>query len=254
MISRREVIATGAALALVGCAQETSEGTKMTIKTPGDALAGVAGKRIVFAHQSVGGNILEGVALLSAESAVALNVSETDSPPEIGAGLYHFYVGENGAPMGKIEHFARVMSASGAPAVDVALLKLCYVDITAASDAGAIADKYVATLETLKAERPDVAFIAVTCPLTAIRSGAKESLKKMLGRGAPDVEDNAQRTRFNEALRARIPADRLFDLAAAESIANPPSLAAEFTNDGGHLNETGQRRVAADFLRVIASV
>lgn len=226
----------------------------MAIEAPAEVFAEVAGKRILFAHQSVGGNILEGVSGLAAEAGVALNVAETESPPAAGPGLYHFHVGENGAPDGKIAHFARIVSAAGAPAVDVALLKLCYVDVTAQSDAAAIAAKYVETYSALQTQRPEVKFIAVTCPLTAIRSGPKETLKTLLGRGAPDAADNAQRTRFNEILRARFAADRLFDLAAAETVSAPPSLAAEFTNDGGHLNEKGRRRVAAAFVRAIAKV
>lgn len=254
MITRRDVMLTGAALALAGCTQKTTESPKMAIETPADALAGTAGKRVLFAHQSVGRNILDGVELLSRDGGAALNVRETDSPPEIGAGLYHFNVGENGAPEGKIEHFERVLSNSNTHSVDVALLKLCYVDITAGSDADRIAAKYIAAYEGLKTKRPEIAFVAVTAPLTAIRGGTKESLKKMVGRGSPDAADNEKRTRFNELLRAHFQRERLFDLAAAESTANPPSLAVELTNDGGHLNESGQRRVAGEFLRVIASV
>lgn len=226
----------------------------MAINTPADALAGTAGKRVLFAHQSVGWNILDGVNLLSTEGGAALHVAETESPPEIGAGLYHFNVGQNGEPEGKIEHFQRVLSSASTPSVDVALLKLCYVDITSGSDPDRIAARYIAAYDELKTQRPDVQFVAITCPLTAIPAGAKESLKKIVGRGSPDMADNEKRTRFNELLRAHFPANRLFDLAAMEAKTTPPSLAAEFTNDGGHLNEIGQRRVAAEFLRVIASV
>jgi hypothetical protein len=252
MISRRAIMLTGAALIMAGCGQTATETPEMVIDTPADALAGVAGKRVLFAHQSVGSNILEGVALLSADNGAALNVVETAAPPEIGAGLYHFYVGENGAPEGKIEHFDRVLTDAKTHSVDVALLKLCYVDITSGSDAERIAAKYISTYDALKTKRPEVQFVAVTCPLTAIRTGPKESLKNMIGRGSPDAVDNERRTRFNELVRAHFPADRLFDLAAAEATATPPSLAAKFTNDGGHLNEIGQRRVAAEFLRAIA--
>ena len=117
MISRRDVIVSGAALALAGCGRQTTGDTHMAIEAPAEALANVASKRIHFAHQSVGGNILDGVASLAAEAGVALNVAETESPPAAGPGLYHFHVGENGAPEGKIAHFARIMSAPGAPVV-----------------------------------------------------------------------------------------------------------------------------------------
>jgi len=48
----------------------------------------------------------------------------------------------------------------------VAILKYCYVDITASTDAAALFSKYDALLRSLRLRFPSITFVAATVPLT----------------------------------------------------------------------------------------
>lgn len=215
-----------------------------------------AQRRVVFAHQSVGFNILDGVSKLAAEQGVSLNIVETRQPPAEGAGVFHFRVGRNGAPDSKISDYAGVVGAAGFPAADVALVKLCYVDFSADTDAAAVAKTYADALEGLQKAHPATRFVAMTAPLTTLQTGPKAWLKGALGRSTGRAE-NARRHQFNEVLRKQFGPDRVFDLARIESGGatgnSAPSLRPELTDDGGHLNGEGQRLVAIAFLKLLAA-
>lgn len=220
-------------------------------------LEAVAKKRVVFAHQSVGYNILEGASKLAADQGVALSIVETRQPSAEGAGIFHFTAGQNGAPDKKISDYADTVSAANFPEVDVALMKLCYVDFSVNTDGLALAKSYTDVLQRLQKAHPATRFVAVTAPLTTVQSGAKAWVKGLLGRPTGETE-NGRRHQFNEYLRQHFGPGLLFDLAKIESEAtgasreDPPALQSELTNDGGHLNEKGQRLAGAAFLKLIA--
>ena len=214
--------------------------------------------RVVFAHKSVGYNVLEGVRKLAAEQGIALNVIETRKPPAEGAGIFHFTIGQNGAPDKKISEYASTLGAVNFPDVDIALLKLCYLDFGADTDALALAKSYTDVLEQLQKVHPKTRFVAVTAPLTTVQTGPKAWVKGLLGRST-GYSENARRNEFNEYLRQQFGHGRLFDIAKIESEEGgasqdePPALQAEITNDGGHLNDRGQRLIGAAFLKLLAS-
>ncbi len=134
-------------------------------------------------------------------------------------------------------------------------MKLCFIDFNAGSDAQAIAKTYVSTIKKLQEAHPETRFVAVTAPLTVVRSGAKQWLKSALGRGSSDVADNAKRKEFNDALREHFDAEHLFDIAKLEAGAGSgetEALRAEISNDGGHLNDQGEREIGAAFIQLIA--
>lgn len=220
----------------------------------------VAARRIVFGHQSVGSNILDGVRALAADSGVNLPITESRGPAS-APGLTHFLVGRNGDPLGKIRDFSAVID--GGANGDIALLKLCYIDLGAGDEPRQLAATYCDTLDALAGRHPRTRFVAVTVPLTTVQGGPKALVKRLLGRIPDGWQENALRHAFNEALRVRY-ADggRLFDLAALEAAPRPrsrdgrpvPALDPSLTDDGGHLNAAGARRVAAALIGFLAEV
>ncbi|MGP3535747.1 hypothetical protein ACTU3I_13195 [Microbacterium sp. RD1] len=212
-------------------------------------------RRVFFAHQSVGGNVLGGLAEVADEERIVA----TTVPGAVSAGtIAHASVGVNGDPQSKVDEFTAILDAGMADAVDVAVLKLCYTDITGASDPDAVFELYSEALEAVASRHPDVSVIAATVPLTTQRD-LVSTVKTWLGRddGLGD-EHNAARDRFNQLVRQEYAATgRLFDIAAVETAsaapaAGPPSLHPAFAADSGHLNAAGARAAAVEFARVVA--
>jgi len=224
-------------------------------------------KRVVFGHQSVGWNILNGVERLADRDGTKINIHEQRTAPAM-AGISHFLIGRNGDPMSKIRDFAAAIDAGAAQGADVALMKLCYVDFNATTDAKKLAEDYIANLETLGKQHPDTHFVAVTVPLMAVQTGPKAWIKRLLGKEPYGYLDNAKRMEFNTLLRERYHSmGRLFDLARVEtqSSSGKPcmtrvdgqeveTLCPDLTTDGGHLNERGQELAASAFLSFLSSL
>jgi len=217
-----------------------------------------ARQRVLFAHQSVGANILDGVRKLADENNVKLTITESRGDEGKAPAIFQFMAGQNGDPLGKIKDF--VSTSSSFPDIDVAMVKICYVDLNKSSDATAVAKTYADAIKTLQRARPSTRFIAVTSPLTAVPSGAKAWVKSLIKGSSPELADNEKRKDFNDYLRKEFDKDHLFDLAALEAekaVADDgkeievmrPSL----TSDGGHLNAAGQRLVGAAFIKLLAA-
>lgn len=216
----------------------------------------VAQQRILFGHQSVGRNILDGVRDLAAAAGVSIPMQESRGPA-VAPGLTHFAVGSNGDPLAKISDFAAAVD--GGAAADIALMKLCYIDFSGAQDPTQVAAAYCDTLDALRGRHAQTTFVAVTVPLTTVQGGPKALVKRMLGRTPDGQAENERRQVFNEALRARNGAGRLFDLAAIEAGRGgkqgaAPCLDPALTSDGGHLNDQGARLVAAAFVGFLAGL
>ncbi len=212
-------------------------------------LATVAAHRIYFGHHSVGRNILDGVATLSAEAGVAVELQEGP-------------VGQNMDPQSKFAAFEREASARD---VEVALVKLCYVDFTPTTDVAALVRDYRAMIERLQARKPALTILHMTPPLHARPTDVKSRAKRVLGRAVWEEQANLRRLEFADALKATWPPDTIFDLAVVESTVpgggrewhpvdgrQVPMLWPGYTSDGGHLNDVGQRVVGKAFLRFLA--
>lgn len=224
----------------------------------------VAEMRVLFAHQSVGNNILDGIQREAAARRVPLVLAESrDALP--GAGIQHFKVGRNEDPAAKLADFQNVVAAEASTPPDVALLKFCYIDFPPQVDPQQLAQQYIAELDALSAAHPDTIFVPATTPLTTVQTGPRALLKKVLGKQPGGYADNARRHTFNEAVRNRYGNDpRLFDIAALESHAGRNSVEAggariEFldpalTDDGGHLNEAGQRLLGNALIAHLATL
>jgi hypothetical protein len=228
-------------------------------------IAAAAAKRVIFAHQSVGKDILDGARALAADAGVPLSVVESREAPAATSGIFHFQVGINGAPLGKLEDYRKTLSREELAGVDVALLKLCYIDFDASTDAAQLAAAYVHTIEDLQQRHPRTVFAAVTAPLTTIQTGPKAWIKGLLGRTPDGYVENASRDQFNAILRQRFDRSHLFDIASIEANGGRPAALFEYegrqlsaldpglTWDGGHLNDTGKRAVGSAFVRFLAN-
>ena len=239
--------------------------------TAGD-LARMSRTRVFFGHQSVGMNVLDGVRGVYAAHGLAAPVVEargagtgSGRPAGDSGFIGHAFIGENENPRQKIRDFdAKLRSGTGRH-VDVALMKLCYVDVNGTTDVGALFAAYRDTLGALERDLPGVAFVHVTVPLMTAPGLLSKLKSRLTGRATYGAADNAARERLNDLLRRAYPGDRLFDLAAVESTAPDGHRAAGmyreqryyhlyqgYAADPGHLNEEGARLAAAAWLHAVA--
>jgi len=232
-----------------------------------DDLADVSRTRVFFGHQSVGMNVLDAVSGVYATHGIAAPTIEQSGtqPDRDGGFIDHAFIGENEKPWLKIQDFDAKMRSGVGHQVDVALMKLCYVDITANTDIGALFAKYRETLVTLEQDFPKVAFVHVTVPLMTEQGQLSKLKSRLTGNTRYGSAENAARERLNAQIRREYADDYLFDLAAVES--TPPDgsratgtyrgqqyyhLCDGYASDLGHLNGEGARVAAIAWLRSIA--
>jgi hypothetical protein len=249
---------------LTSCSEVSKGGRLMpaTDKVSADEWKIISQKRILFGHQSVGNNILSGVKTLAGEAGVNLNIMDLRNARP-GYGIIHFNIGQNGDPRSKIKDFADTLKSGAAGGADIALMKLCYVDIKRDTDAKKLAEDYINSFESLGSQFPKTVFVAVTVPLMTVQSGPKAFVKRLLGRELDGYAENFSRQEFNTILRDSCGRQgRLFDLARYEAggagshnfkgqlieVMNPA-----MSNDGGHLNSVGERIVATKLVKFLAA-
>lgn len=265
--------ALAAGLALYACnAREQTMPDFQADEALEGEMAKVAGYRIFFGHQSVGGNIVQGLddlkRLSGAEDFTIVHYRPGDALP--AAFFAETPVGANQHPQSKFDEFTRLVDSDLAGKIDIALVKICYVDIGPGSDADAEAvfRGYAKAVKTLEAEHPGLVIIPVTSPLLARAEGQgtldylKVKIKRLLGR----EDDNEQRSAFSVRIRDAFRDRPIFDLSAVESTYPDGSretygkdgriegLIPAYTSDGGHLNELGRKRAARELIRVLAKV
>jgi hypothetical protein len=213
------------------------------------AAARVGQARILFAHQSVGANILDGMRDLENESGASIPIAAFEASRQ-WAGIASARVGRNGDPRSKTAAFAAAVAQSSP---SIALHKYCYVDLHRDGDAAGLFDFYRAQVTALAQASPATTVLHVTMPLMTADEGVTSAIKRWLGRSRDRAADNAVREKFNSLMRAAFPADAILDLAALESSVEPRALRADFTTDGGHLNDLGRQVVAAAFLEFLSA-
>lgn len=228
----------------------------------------IAPLKILFGHQSVGSNILDGVRQLAHESGVALSIHEVAQGDELKPSTFgHMTVPENGKPLMKLASFERFMANTGQEP-DIAFVKFCYVDFTSDIDVKVLFNEYKATIERLKSKHPRTTFLHVTAPLTEVESGVRSKIKRLIGRAPYGLQENVRRNQYNELIRKDYAGlEPVFDLAQIESTATDgrrvtddwkgqriPVLAHEYSEDGGHLNTLGRQRVARELVSKLAEL
>jgi hypothetical protein len=244
----------------------TQPRTDLLQRVAADDWARLTSARIAFGHQSVGYDILAGVADL-ATAIPALKLRVVESPrPSAEPGLVHFRAGQNEQPLTKVDAFVRFVDAAGAAPPDVAMLKFCYIDANPATDMRAVFTHYRDAMAGLRTRHPGTTFVHMTMPLRTVQTGWKVTLKNLIRRPIGGYADNAKRHQYNELLRAEYGGrEPVFDIAALESTRSDGSrvsftldgqtgfgLVPDYTYDGGHLNEAGRRYVAEQFLLTLA--
>jgi hypothetical protein len=217
--------------------------------------AGLDGARqldIFFAHRSVGGNILDGLADWQGQDPLRYTLPITIADPSWFAdnnGLLHRLIGVNGQPYSKIEGFDTFVQ-DGYWQAEIAMMKFCPSDtlpfgVVPAVD---IWTAYHQMMTALEQTYPNVTFVWWTMPLAT----------------AADDRGNDEKEIFNALVRTYCAAQScvLFDIADIESHdpqGNPVISAAGYeamwngyAYDGAHLNEVGRQRVAAAFWWLFA--
>jgi hypothetical protein len=269
---RVAILALMLALTMTACDRAGKEIVQPRAQDAQAAIASLSKARIFFAHQSVGGNIVDGLRRLRpASESAALRIVDwqpAQDGEKDGASAFfaHARLGENGKPASKTAAFVSALESGLGNRVDIAMQKYCYVDIDTATDVASLFTSYKKAMERLQNEFPRMTLVHVTAPLMSVQSGPRAIIKKWIGRVPDYYEENIARDRFNELMRreyaGRAP---LFDLAALET-SRPGgipeavafrnekvySLLPEYTYDGGHLNEAAQERIASEFVMFLA--
>ncbi|HEY5997814.1 MAG TPA: hypothetical protein VI078_00735 [bacterium] len=230
----------------------------------------LAESRIYFGHQSVGDNILKGVAaILQGESGIRLAVVKGDTAAALDRpALVQSAIGVNGEPDSKTKAFDSIVRSGVGGRADIAFFKFCFWDIRASTDVAAVFRLYKQVHEALRRDYPATTFVHVTVPLSVHRDGIRQRLKALLGEVDAWDLDNAKRSELNDLIvREYEGKEPVFDVALAESTLPGgvrstfamggkavPCLAAEYSRDGAHLNDRGARWVAEQFLITLARV
>ena len=230
-----------------------------------EQISEVGKARIFFGHQSVGGNVLDGLNSLMDSSQPQVNVVKAGKDAALPPGpcFVHSYLGENANPAAKIRDFAEFVNQPQSQDWNAVLLKFCFLDITRNTDVPSLFKLYQDTVASLKQQHPGVIFIHATAPLTRA-DGLKAFVKKLLGKRTAE-EDNIRRLEYNSLLMSAFGNEPVFDISRIESTRPDGSresfarsgkkyyqLAPEYTTDGGHLNAEGSRVLAVDLIHVIA--
>lgn len=225
-------------------------------------------RSVFFGHQSVGGNVLEGLAELARQEGVGLRLVEATSALGAAPATWaHGAVADNGDPLRKVQSFEGYFAPAAGAAPDVAFMKFCYVDFHQGTDVAALFARYQAALRELQARHPRTTFVHLTAPLTTTQGGLKALAKRLLGRETSEVQ-NARREAFNALVRQAYQGrEPLFDLASLEATGPDgrprtvtvggrpvPVMDAAYSDDGGHLNAEGRRHVARALVAFLAAL
>ena len=244
----------------LGCTKHdvTTSNNSHMIKLTDNEWIKLSEKRIFFGHHSVGKNIIDGITDLSKEyNMTTLIINQSINKSDFGHPVFaHSPIGKNGDPISKIDDFVRILDSGVADSVDIAFMKLCYVDIKLHTDIEEIFRHYQNSIRTLQKKYPHLKIIHLTVPLTTKPKGIKGLARIILNR-----DENKHRNKFNELVRNAYADVELVDIAKIESTFpanasnvywfNTPGLIPEYSSDGRHLNELGRSLVAYELLKKI---
>lgn len=227
-----------------------------------DCLLALSTSRQLFAHQSVGNNILYGPSSgggggldTIVHDNAAAGVSVISEPSGIGqlprGGWGETGIGTNGDASGKIDDFDHLVRTRFSGQLDYAAFKFCFADFGESTDVGPVWTRYQAVMDRLELDYPG-RIIHWTVPLM------------------PDVTDiagNTTREALSNLIRGKYASTgRLFDLADLEAHDDAGNLVtlggvrAQWTGwsaDGGHdahLNHAGAHRIALAYIQFMCGV
>lgn len=231
-------------------------------------LAVVRRGRVFFLHQSVGANILAGIAQLDSQNPEAGRLRMTclaEAVASKGPALIDASGGRNGEPKSKVDFFAATIRGEARLKPDLAFMKFCYVDFDPRTDVDDLFAYYRSALDALKRERPEIRFAHVTVPLVVRPAALKWRVFRLIGKEVWEDTANVKRAEFNRRLQESFGADPIYDLARAEAMAPDGglttfeqdgrsfmSLYPGYSEDGGHLNAAGQQAAGGAAIRFLA--
>lgn len=243
------------AMFLIGCKMENKINLDELKKTDSSQWNILSSKKIFFGHQSVGFNIIYGVNDIMKEvPEIKLKIIESANKDDFKKPMfYHTRIGKNTQPITKCDDFKERIENGIGTNVDIAFFKFCYIDITRKTDVISMFQYYFNTIEILKQKYPNVKFVHFTVPLQSKALGIKSRIKRFLKIKINADEDNIKRNEYNMLLREKYGKENtVFDLAAFEAGNDGKNrqsyLNSNYTFDGGHLNETGRKIIAKEFL------
>ena len=229
-------------------------------------------KKIYFGHRSVGNNILDGIKDIMKENPkIHLTIAETTDQADFNVGLLgHSPIGDNGDPISKINAFSDVIENGLGNKVDIASFKFCFADFTTKTkDITKIFNDYKNTMSQLKKKYPGITFVHFTVPLVINKTTWKTWIKIFLRKEEIwEYDQNIIKNKFNNLIRKEYDGkEAIFDIARIESIYPDGSrstftrngkiyysLVPEYSRDGAHLNEIGRKKVAEQFLVLLANL
>src|SRR3989338_9091511 len=215
--------------------QEDSVAVVRLSDVPKEKLEAVSQKSYFFGHQSVGRDMLQGLASVMAEHpAIKLNVLEREAAESALPGAFlHANVGKNRFPQSKVDQYQSALESGLGNKVNAAFLKFCYVDLTEAGDPKELFRQYQISVESLKAKYQQTTFVHFTLPLKSVPTGFKNSIKRLIGREIPGELDNVRRAEHNALLRSTYgDKEPVFDIAKFESIDPATGKAFSFAHNG----------------------
>lgn len=228
-----------------------------------DLMNNAAEKFVVFGHQSVGNNILDGIAVMEKETSVLLNRQSTRDMSGLASPAFvDFNVGHNGDPQSKVDDFVSIVETIAEDQSPIVFFKFCYVDVESETDVDKVFDYYKEKMLYLKENYSHVRIVLFTVPLTSIQTGWKAAAKKVLSREPAGYLENIKRQEINERIINEMAGDfSVFDLALVESTlpdgdlntykydgAEYPCMPDMYTHDSGHLNDFGAKVAAFNLL------
>jgi len=234
-------------------------------------------KKVYFGHKSVGANIMQGIDIVKSEyPAIDFTILETDKAESFINPIWgHSKIGTNTKPLTKIDAFRDILDQGLGNKLDIAFMKLCYVDITEGTDIDMVFNYYTQTIKNLQKKYPRIKFIHFTVPLTSskqvdVKDRVKDIIKGIIGkRTIMDINlaDNIARDKYNGLLKKNYHGKELFDLAAYESMYPDGKketcqkdgklyqcLISDYTYDGGHLNGFGKEIIASNLLLFLSEL
>jgi len=224
----------------------------------------IAINRVFFGHQSVGSNILDGIKDQATNSTINLGIHTLSQHKQLETGITHSRIGTNQDPISKFRAFDLLLEEGVASSADLALLKLCYIDINSETDTNSLFDTYSSFSEKWRANFPELPIVICTVPLTYQRRSIIGKTLSLLGQKSKNSLDNLTREQFNKRLKEYHGPAHCFDLAQLEATmpdgscsyaprTKIPQLYPGYTSDGGHLSSEGKTHIARALIQFLSA-
>ena len=254
--------------------QHSNEQIKTISQIPKEKWDSLSRKKIFFGHQSVGNNIIDGIRdLMKENQQIKLNIVKTSSLSDFNKPLFAHdnNLGKNNDPKSKIDSFVDFMEKGLGNKTDIAFMKFCFVDIDSRTNINSLFNDYNRAMSEIRKKYPRTILVHFTVPLLRkSETTFKSFIKGLIGKKDNffDNDHNVARNEFNELIKNEYGGKELvFDLAMFESTYTDGrretftkngkkyySLVLDYTTDGGHLNETGRKKIAEQLLIFLANL